>query len=805
MRVSFNWLRDYVELDLSPVQLADRLTMVGLEVEEVLDRYDYLKKVVVARVAEVKAHPKSDHLYICSVEAQGQTFQVVCGAPNTRAGMLSALALPGAHLPSGQNVGDTEIRGVRSTGMLCSEAELVVGIDAAGIMDLATDARIDQDLKTHLGLEDWIYEIGITPNRPDCLSVLGVAREAAAIVGRPLKYPAFLLTEETTPIEDLTSVQILAPEHCPRYSARVIRNVKIGPSPFWMVDRLAGAGVRAINNVVDITNFILMEMGQPLHSFDMDRLAGARIVVKTAAEGDRFTTLDGTERILGPETLMICDAEKPVGVGGVMGGLNSEIHDETTNVLLEGAYFNPVSIRRTSKNLGLSTEASYRFERGVDPLICVAAVDRASYLMAQLAGGVVAKGLIDVNPIKYRPSSIPFSPARCNAFLGTAFDTPAMVKSLTDIELKVTEEAELCTVEPPPFRVDLTREVDLYEEVARLMGFDQLPATLPAVRATVQQHNPSLLLRGEIRRTLQGLGLSEIITYSFISEDFCDKLGLPEDDRRRRTVRIVNPLSSDQALLRTTLAPGLLDVARRNQSFNVWDVALFEVGMNFFQVENQDLPEERIFVGGLMTGPRAQLSWHQAQEPVDFYDIKGVAEDLLDSLRVPTPVFAAGQCPAYYDPTASASILAHDQVLGWVGRVAGPVAKNFELREAAGGAAYIFELDLAAVMEARLGLPQFQSLPRFPAVERDLAVVLDRDVEAARVVDYIKSLGQSYLVGVVLFDAYEGRQVADGQRSLALRLQYRAPDRTLTDEEVNAGHAELTDQVLKHFSAALRA
>ena len=384
--------------------------------------------------------------------------------------------------------------------------------------------------------------------------------------------------------------------------------------------------------MVDITNFILMEMGQPLHSFDMDQLAGGRIVVKTAEEGDRFTTLDGNERILGPEMLMIWDADKQVGVAGVMGGLNSEISNETTNVLLEGAYFSPVSVRRTSKNLGLSTEASYRFERGLDPRICVSAVDRASFLMAELAGGVVAKGLIDNNPIKYQTTTIPFTPAKCNTFLGTDFEPKAMIKTLTDIELKVVEEKDFCTVEPPSFRVDLTREVDLYEEVARLMGFDKLPVTLPPVRASVQPDNPSLVLRGEIRRILQGLGLSEIITYSFISEDFCDKLGLPQDDPRRRIVRIINPLSADQSLLRTTLAPGLLDVLRRNQSFNVWDVALFEIGMNFFKVENQDLPEERIFIGGLLAGPRGQLAWHQAQEPVDFYDIKGVAEDLLDRL-----------------------------------------------------------------------------------------------------------------------------------------------------------------------------
>ena len=800
MRVTYNWLRDYVDVDLPPTELADRLTMVGLEVEELSDRYDYLSKVVVAEVSAMEEVPGSKHLKRCTVETGTETLQVVCGAPNVTKGMLSALALVGVELPSGERVAETHIRGVRSTGMLCSEAELLVGPDASGIISLPSTTRPGQGLKEALGLDDWVYEIGTTPNRPDCLCVLGLAREVAGMLGLRLNYPRVEIEEAEVRIEDLTSIEILDPEHCPRYVARVINGVKIGPSPFWMVDRLDAAGVRSINNVVDITNFVLMETGQPLHSFDMDRLAEHRIVVKLAREGDRFVTLDKTERILGPEVLMICDAETQVALAGIMGGLNSEIVPQTTNVLLESAYFNPVSIRRTSKRLGLSTEASFRFERGIDPDVCVFAADRASALMADLAGGRIAAGAIDQHPRPIKSVVIPFSPARCNAFLGTEFDRETLIASLTGIELGVSGTDEDLSVEPPTFRVDLTREVDLFEEVARLVGYDKIPVTLPPVRAGMEPIEPSRLVRAEARAILEGLGLNEVITYSFISEGFCDDLRLPPDDERRNVVRILNPLSEEQSLMRTTLAPSLLEVLRRNQSHNVWDVGLFEIGMVYFQKEGQELPDERLTVGGLLAGSREEPSWSLKAETVDFFDLKGLVEELLDGLNVPETVFESRGCPAYYDLSASATVSTGGRVLGWLGRLSGPVARTFNLR----GVPYIFEMDLGSIMLAQKGPRQFTLLPRYPAVERDLAVVLDKEVEAGRICGFIRKLGEEYLTEVFLFDAYEGPQVGEGRKSLAFRLRYRSLDRTLTDEEVNAIHERVTEKVLAAFSAALR-
>lgn len=803
MRLSYNWLQDYVDLEASPTQLADRLTMVGLEVEELYDRYEYLNKVVVARVASVEDHPGSDHLKLCQVETGDHTYQVVCGAPNVRAGMLSAMALPGAELPGGMTVGAAEIRGVKSSGMLCSEAELVVGPDASGVMDLTDRARLGQELKKALGLDDWVFEIGITPNRPDCLSLIGVAREVAGISNQRLKYPEFNITEWHEKIKDVTSIRIEAPEHCPRYVARVIKGVSIGPSPFWMVDRLAAAGVRSINNIVDITNFVLMETGQPLHAFDMNRLEERRIVVRLAEEGERFTTLDNTERILTPEMLMICDGKRSVAVAGVMGGLNSEIEPDTTDVLLESAYFNPVSIRRTSKTLGLSTEASFRFERGSDPELCVYAANRAAELMGRLAGGRVLAGVIDENPIPHKKKSIPFSPSKCNAFLGTNFGQRRMISSLAGIEIAVSGNGEELVAEAPSFRVDLTREVDIFEEVARLLGYYQIQATMPAANDEAQPLSPSWVLRSRTREIMEGLGFSEAVNYSFINQNFCDKLKFPEGDKHRRIVRIINPLSEDQGVMRTTLAPCLIDTLRRNQSYGVTDTAIYEIGMVFFDREGEELPEERLTIGGVWSGARNAQTWYQRPEMVDFYDLKGVVEELLDGVDVESPVFKNETIPPFMNRKQCASICSKGVTLGYIGRLDAGVAKSFDIRGDAG--VYLFELDVEKLLTVQKALPTFTPVPRYPYVERDIALVLDRKIEASAVLNYIKNMKEDFLTDVFLFDAYEGKQVEKGRKSLAYRLRYRSNEKTLTDEEVNGIHERVTRKVLDEFSASLRA
>ncbi|MBW2052406.1 MAG: phenylalanine--tRNA ligase subunit beta [Deltaproteobacteria bacterium] len=800
MLVTYNWLMDYVDLDIDPHELADKLTMLGLEVEEVHDRYEYLDNVIVGRVAEVQNHPRSEKLKVCQVETGQSTYQVVCGAPNVAKGMLSALALAGTVLPGGDVVQEVELRGVRSSANLCSEAELVVGPDASGVITFPENLNPGTKLRDVLKLTDWIFEIDITPNRPDCLCVLGVAREIAGMLGLPLKYPEIKIEEAPERAEDLTSIQILDPERCPRYVGRVINGVKIGPSPFWMVERLAGVGLRSINNIVDITNFVLMETGQPLHAFDLDRLDERRIVVKTAEEGDRFTTLDGEERIMGPEMLMICDGKKPVGLAGVMGGLNSEIIATTSDVLLESAYFNPVSIRRTSKTLDLSTDASFRFERGIDPQGCDYAASRAAALMAELAEGRVAAGVIDENPRPYKKLYIPFSPSRCNSFLGTKVEPQQMLDTLGSIGLAASGTGDNIKIEAPSFRVDLTREVDLYEEVARLVGYDEIPVTLPSHRGETEQPDPSRRLRAEIGEILEGLGLSEAISYSFISNDFCDKLDLPENDNHRKCVRILNPLSEEQMLLRTTLVPGLLDVLSRNQSFQVMDLGMFEIGKLFYAVDGQELPEEKWAVGGLMAGARADQSWNNKAGLVDFYDLKGVVEELLENVNVTAPVFIPEGMPVYYDQAVAAQVSVEGRILGNLGRITTQVANAFDLKDVP----YIFELDLDSISAAQAGVRTFSPLPRFPAISRDLALVLDRKAEAGKILDFIKGLEEEFLSEVSLFDAYEGRQLKKNFKSLAFRFLYRSPERTLTDEEVNAVHQRVVDKIMANFAVEIR-
>ncbi len=800
MLATYNWLKSYVDLELSPQDLAHEFTMAGLEIENLYHRYEYLDKVVVCRVAKVEAHLRSDVLKVCRVETDQESYQVVCGAPNVTEGMISALALVGTELPDGETVKEVDLRGVLSTGNLCSAAELFVGDDASGIMSLPENTRLGTGMKEVLGLDDWVFEIDITPNRPDCLNILGVAREAAGIVGAKLKYPEIKLEEARASVEDQASIDILAPDHCPRYVVRVINGITIGPSPFWLIDRLAGVGIRAINNIVDITNYVLMEMGQPLHAFDLDRVADHRIVVKTAGEGERFTTLDGEERIMGPEMLMICDGQKPVALAGVMGGLNSEILPSTTDVLLESAYFNPVSIRRTAKTLGLSTEASFRFERGIDPVGCARAADRAAALMAELGGGKVAAGIIDANPKPYKPVTVSFSYSRCNEFLGTNIESDKMSKALSGIELEPKGNGDRVEVDIPPFRVDLSRDVDLYEEVARLVGYDEIPITFPTKKGGSESEDASRRARGVISEILRGLGFFEVINYSFISSEFCNRLGLPDTDPRRNTVRIINPLSEEQVLLRTTLIPGLLDSLRRNQSFQVMDLGLFEVGKIFFKDTSQDLPDEKFAIGGLLAGKRNDVSWSRKSEDTDFYDIKGLVESLLEGLNVSEPVFTPDDIPAYYNQAHAASVSAGGLALGHLGKLTDEVSEAFNLKEVP----FIFELSLEALMGGMSGARSFKALPRYPAISRDQALVLDRSVDADRILDFITGLKREFLAEVSLFDYYEGRQLKPGLKSLAFRFLYRAPDRTMTDEEVSVIHQNIIDQILKAFKAEIR-
>jgi len=806
MKASINWLEDFIDLsELTPRQVADKLTMAGLEVENLFDRFAHLKTVVAARLAEVSPLPGSGHLKICRVEAGDRgSFEVVCGAPNAREGLVAPLALPGTVLPGGQEVMTAEIWGRSSEGMLCSETELGLGRDASGLMELGGVAG--RTLKEITGREDWILEIGITPNRSDGLSIIGLARDLSALLDRPLRQPEIIVEETGPDVNSLARVTIADPEHCFRFAARVITDVKIGPSPAWLADRLAGVGLRSINNVVDVTNYVMIEMGQPLHAYDLETVADHHLIARAYPRGTAFTTLDGQERELPSDVnLMICDGEKPVGLAGIMGGLNSEIENSTRHIMLEGAAFNATTIRRTSRALGLSTDASYRFERGSDPEICGRAVDRAISMMAEVAGGQVAVGRIDRYPFPFKPVVAPFSPARCNAHLGTSHSAADMIRVLTAIGLKIEGQGDEATAAAlPSWRPDLTREVDIWEEVARLLNFEGLPATLPQPPMRRQAPPPAWTLRAMVREHLCARGMSESITYSFINRNFSEKLALPEDSVwRKRILPILNPLSEEQGILRPLLAPSLLAALRLNQSYGRTETALFELGASFLSNGPDRQPDERQTIAGVWSGRAGGGTWIDPARPVDFWDIKGLMEGLAEHLNLEMTYSWNQDLPPWYDLNEAAAIDWPLGRLGHMGRLNKKAAKAFGLKEAA-GPVYLFELDAQILLDAGLCRAPFTGWSKFPPNERDMALVVDQSIPAAEIVAAIKADPAMPLTDVLVFDLYQGDQLPSGKKSLAFRLTFQSREYTLTDEKVNLYFTQITQKLTDSFGAVLR-
>jgi phenylalanyl-tRNA synthetase beta chain len=803
MKVSFSWLNAYVPLDMTADQLAHQLTMAGLEVEGIEDRYARLQTVVVGRISEMIRHPNADKLHLCQVDAgRHGTFQVVCGAPNACPGMLAPLALPGSELPDGMVVAEGSIRGQRSQAMLCSAAELGLGPDRAGLMVLDANAAPGIPLNKALGLSDPVLDISITPNRPDCLSILGIAREVAGFQGSPIQRAEIRLPEAQGRIDSMTSVVVEAPNHCPRYAARLLEQITVGPSPFWLQDRLMSVGLRPINNIVDITNFILMETGQPLHAFDFDHLAEHRIVVRTAHPGEQFTTLDGKTRALSPDMLIICDGQKPVAVGGVMGGLNSEIEAATTRVLIESAYFNPVSIRKTAKSLGLKTEASHRFERGVDPDGTLYALDRAAQLMVELAGGRMVDGHIDVADKPFAPTHIELSVAATNRLLGTGLAKSQMADLLRSIEFQVQDrDDDTLSVHVPSFRVDVDRPEDLMEEVARRVGYDQIPVTFPTIAPNSQPPDKLLTQRRSIRSLLAGMGFSEIITYSFVHADSCNRLRLAEGDARCRQLAILNPLSEDQTVMRTSLVPGLLETMRQNLSRQSRNLKLFETGRIFISNGRETQPAESDMLAGLWTGDRTEPDWYAKPEPCDFYDLKGAVEGLLVGLHVDPARFtrlADDQC-AYTRPGASARILVNGHPLGIIGQLHPKVAEAFDLRQEA----FIFEVDMQLLMAHIPESLQSRPIPKFPSVARDATLIVGNSLEAGAILEQVRQMNEALVEEIRLFDVFEGGPIAQGCKSISLRIVYRSADATLEDAAVNQLHKTITNRLVEQFKADL--
>jgi phenylalanyl-tRNA synthetase beta chain len=785
MLVQMHWLKDYVDVPWSAYELAERLTASGSEVERIQRFGADVSGVVAGRIQDVRKHPHADKLVVCDVNIGDRMITVVTGAPNVAVGQVVPVALPGASLVGFDKPLEAgEIRGVESYGMLCAEDELGVGEDHEGIMILPDDTPVGSDLTQLMQLGDAVIEFEIYPNRPDCLSIIGIAREVAALTQGELRIPQPAIAEVGAPADQIAKVIVEAPDLCPRYCARVIRDVKIGPSPLWMQQRLRAAGMRPINNVVDITNYVMLELGQPLHAFDLSLLREQTIIVRRARDGECMRTLDGEERRLDPDMLVIADKEQPVAIAGVMGGENSEITPNTVDLLLESACFDPITVRKTSRRLGLRTEASARFEKGLDPHLPLLAANRAAELLARFCAGKVAPGVIDVHQELPQQRVITIRPERVNQLLGTQLAVDEMIQCLESLGCRVeaTESSEAgLSVAVPHHRRDIEREVDLIEEVGRIYGFDNIPATLPQGTATRGGESRESLLVAKVRNACVAAGLHETITYSFTSPRHFDLMRFPADDARRRAINLANPLSPELSVMRTTLLPNLIDGVSRNVTHQVMNVHLFEIGAIFIpkQWPITEQPEERRTLGVALLGTVPQAQGLNAQV-CDFFTLKGILEQVGRALNLQFRV-EHGNHPSLH-PGRTGAIWLEQKEVGVLGEVHPLVMEAYDLP----GRAYLMELDLDAVLPAAGKQPVYESLPKYPASTRDLALLVPLNVSAAEVEEQMRKHAGDYLESMELFDVYQGKQVPAGYRSLAYSLTYRAGDRTLTDAEINS-------------------
>jgi phenylalanyl-tRNA synthetase beta chain len=799
MRVSFEWLREFVPVELTPQAVADRLTMAGLEVEEVEDWGTPFERIIVGRVAEIAVHPSTGRLLVCRVEVGTEVLTIVCGAHNIAVGDSVPVALAGSVLPTGQGIAAERVAGVMSEGMLCSAAELGFSDTSSGILILPSAATPGTSLADQLGLRDVALEVNVTPNRPDCLNIFGIAREIAALTGVPLKPPDMSVHETGEAIAALTSVTVEAPDLCPRYAARLVANVYIGPSPLWMQRRLLVCGSRPRNNVVDATNYLLLELGHPLHAFDYETLHERRIVVRVARPAERCVTLDGIARTLDPDVLVIADADRPVGIAGVMGGQNSEIRDGSTMVLLESAYFQPQNIRRTSKRLGLRTEASYRFERGADFEGLIDSLDRCAALIARLTGGAVAKQRIDIAANRYVAPRIPVRVGRVNTILGVDLTRETIGQYCSQLQLPTTMRSSLdLEVEVPSFRRDLAREIDIIEEVGRLHSYRAIPTALPLVRAEAVPRSPRRQATRQVLEYLLGCGYTQVINYSFMAEEDLDRLQLPADDLLRSVVPLRNPLSKEAGVLRTTLIPSLLRTIALNLNRDLHDLMIFELS-RVFRRQNGLQPREPEVLGLALTGMSGGQHWRQPVRPYDFYDLVGALEMITGRLGLQPLSLTAVPVP-YCHPGKSALITRGDDPIGVVGEIHPTVLAAFDL----GQAVTLAEIDFDRLIDQGVSPQQYRPIPRFPSVTRDVSLIVDAGVQAGQVLMFLQNFHPELLREVRLFDVYAGTPVPVGRKSLTFALTYRADDRTLTDEEVNSLQTRVVEQLRRRFGAQLR-
>ena len=796
MKASLQWMNEYVPLDLNrPAQeLADELTQAGIPVEEVLSMDPGLKKIYTGKIVEITKHPDADKLQVCQVQCLSEegeeiTKQIVTAATNVAVGQIVPVAYHKSRLADGTEIKKGKLRGVTSEGMFCSVAEFGISSDlvrpeeAQGIYILPEGTPIGLDIKDALMLDDTVYEFELTANRADCFSMVGLSREFGIMTNQKALFPVIMVNETGASIEGKASVTIEANDLCTRFTSRLVTNVTIEPSPLWMQNRLRNSGIRPINNVVDVTNYVMLELGQPMHAYDYDCVADHTLIARRAKAGETLTTLDGNERELNESMLIIADTKGPIGVAGVMGGLTSEVTDKTTNVLFEAAVFNGPSIRRTSKALGMRSEASGRFERGVNHKYTAYAIDRAAQLLQQICPSCkVSVGVIDVYPEPVEQRTVTFTAEQINDYLGTSIEKDRMIDILTKLEFGITESGDTIEALVPTWRDDVTVMPDIAEEVARIVSYDNIAPTIPVAVLSSGGMTPKKALTKEVTHYLAHAGLSQIITFSFMHKDGLANMMLPEGDSRYTAIPILNPISEEFPYMRTTLVPAVIEAAKRNIAQQNKDLWLFETA-NVYEPKAlplTEVPHERPMACGLMMGKVTEAAWNQAQRDTDFYDVKGVVDGLLAKLGL-TEFDIQPSTESYYHPGVSAHYTINGVTIANYGELHPQAVKNFDLP----GKVYMFEIDLEAVLSIIVPAFRYKSFSKFPGISRDLAIVAPVSVASGEIIDLIKENGGDYLESVSIFDVYEGEHIEAGYRSLAYNLQFRSMEGTLNDEDID--------------------
>ena len=804
MKASLQWMNEYVPLDLNrPAQeLADELTQAGIPVEEVLSMDPGLKKIYTGKIVEITKHPDADKLQVCQVQCLSEegeeiTKQIVTAATNVAVGQIVPVAYHKSRLADGTEIKKGKLRGVTSEGMFCSVAEFGISSDlvrpeeAQGIYIFPEGTPIGLDIKEALMLDDTVYEFELTANRADCFSMVGLSREFGIMTNQKALFPVIMVNETGASIEGKASVIIEANDLCTRFTSRLVTNVTIEPSPLWMQNRLRNSGIRPINNVVDVTNYVMLELGQPMHAYDYDCVADHTLIARRAKAGETLITLDGNERELDESMLIIADTKGPIGVAGVMGGLTSEVTDKTTNVLFEAAVFNGPSIRRTSKALGMRSEASGRFERGVNHKYTAYAIDRAAQLLQQICPSCkVSVGVIDVYPEPVEQRTVTFTAEQINDYLGTSIEKDRMVDILTKLEFGITESGDTIEALVPTWRDDVTGMPDIAEEVARIVSYDNIAPTIPVAVLSSGGMTPKKALTKEVTHYLAHAGLSQIITFSFMHKDGLTNMMLPEGDSRYTAIPILNPISEEFPYMRTTLVPAVIEAAKRNIAQQNKDLWLFETA-NVYEPKAlplTEVPHERPMACGIMMGKVTEAAWNQAQRDTDFYDVKGVVDGLLAKLGL-TEFDIQPSTESYYHPGVSAHYTINGVTIANYGELHPQVVKNFDLP----GKVYMFEIDLEAVLSITVSAFRYKSFSKFPGTSRDLAIVAPVSVASGEIIDLIKENGGDYLESVSIFDVYEGEHIEAGYRSLAYNLQFRSMEGTLNDEDIDGAIQAIID------------